>query len=104
MGMGRNGRLAGRVSDRNGSRILFQYIRGMDMTQAPKLSYRVVKASPDWCWEVLNDNHDVLASGKTATSVKARAEAMLAVISIHDGHVKSDPASLIHHNKMTRRT
>ena len=76
----------------------------MNMTQAAKLSYRVVKASPDWCWEVLNGNRDVLASGKAATSVKARASVMLACISIHDRHVENNSASFIHDDKMTRPT
>jgi hypothetical protein len=74
----------------------------MDMTQAPKMSYRVVKASPAWYWEVLNGNRVVLASGKAATSIKARAKAMLACISINDGNIEDDQASLIHHDKMTR--
>jgi hypothetical protein len=94
--------LAGPLTSRSGPRAYIPSY-GDDMTQVPKLSYRVVKASPGWCWEVRNGRRDVLASGRETTNVKARAKAILAAISIDDAHVKNDPTNLIEHREMTRR-
>ena len=72
------------------------------MTQAPKLSYQIVQASSGWCWKVLEGDRDVLASGTSATSVQACADAMLAGLSSFDRHVANNPTGLIQHNHMRK--
>ena len=75
---------------------LFQ--NGITDMRDPQLSYRVFKKSTGWEWRLLNSRHEVLASGATTTSAKARAKALLAAISIIDGHrdVANDPTGFIH--------
>ena len=66
--------------------------------RGPQLSYRAFKTSTGWEWQLLNSRDEVLASGATTTSAKARVKALLAAMSIIDGQrdVANDPTGFIH--------
>ncbi len=52
------------------------------MPQPPGLSYRVLKAGTGWYWEVRFHRQEALACGTADTRTKARARAILALLSL----------------------
>jgi hypothetical protein len=68
---------------------------------ACELSYRVKETSGGWLWELLGSHCRVLAQGVAETSIKARARAMEAAISLSliegQRHIEEDASGVIHH-------